>query len=131
MEENNVNGTVTTNVSSNYGGSVSIDTNLGSNTTGNDYTTDNNKTENSTIIDTNSTTSKYTTTMNATNNYASGVPAKVSVWSKIKQFLCQEITVELTPRQERAFKEVYDFWHQDITVAGTKEFWLQDIEITL
>ena len=63
--------------------------------------------------------------------YASSVPAKVSIWSKVKQFLCQEITVELTPRQEKAFKEVYDFWHQDITAIGTKDFWLQDIEITL
>ena len=61
----------------------------------------------------------------------SGVPAKVSVWSKVKQFLCQEITVELTPKQEKVFQEVHDFWHQEITWQGFKEFWLQDIEITL
>ena len=62
---------------------------------------------------------------------AGGMPAKVSVWTKVKQFLCQEITVELTPKQEKVFQEVHDFWHQDVTWQGFKEFWLQDIEITL
>ena len=75
----------------------------------------------STSNGTNSGTSK-------SNSNISGVPAKVSIWTKVKQFLCQDITVELTPKQEKAFKEVYDFWHSDI---GTKKFWLQDIEITL
>lgn len=72
------------------------------------------------------------------------LPAKVSVWTKIKKFLCQEITVELTPKQEKVFKEVHDFWHQEITGQdvrnvlmheitwqGTKDFWLQKIDITL
>lgn len=72
------------------------------------------------------------------------LPAKVSVWTKIKKFLCQEITVELTPKQEKVFQEVHDFWHQEITGEdvqkvlsheitweGVKNFWLQDIEITL
>ena len=67
----------------------------------------------------------------AGNAYGSGVPAKVSIWTKVKQFLCQDITVELTPRQEKAFKEVYDFWHQDVTSISAKDFWLQEIEITL
>ena len=66
-----------------------------------------------------------------TDAQAGGVPAKVSVWSKVKQFLCQEITVELTPKQEKVFQEVHDFWHQEVTWQGFKEFWLQDIEITL
>lgn len=72
------------------------------------------------------------------------LPAKVSIWSKVKQFLCQDITVELTPKQEKVFKEVHDFWHQEITGQdvknvllheitwqSTKDFWLQKIEITL
>ena len=62
---------------------------------------------------------------------AGGVPAKVSVWSKVKQFLCQDIVVELTPKQEKVFQEVNEFWHQDVTWQGLKEFFLQDIEITL
>lgn len=59
------------------------------------------------------------------------LPTKVNAWTKIKNFLFQEITVELTPKQEKVFKEVHDFWHQDVTWQGFKEFWLQDIEITL
>ena len=121
MEENNVNDTVVTNDEGNYEGNTSETTNPGSNSTDNNYSTNKSYT----------TTSYATETNGMGNNYSSGVPAKVSIWSKIKQFLCQEIVVELTPRQERAFKEVYDFWHQDAEVAGTKEFWLQNIEITL
>ena len=68
----------------------------------------------------------------ATGNTAkNNVPANVSVWSKVKKFLCQEITVELTPKQEKVFKEVSDFWHQDVTWKSFKDFWLQEIEITL
>lgn len=59
------------------------------------------------------------------------LPTKVNAWTKIKNFLFQEITVELTPKQEKVFQEVHDFWHQDVTWQGFKEFWLQDIEITL
>jgi hypothetical protein len=59
------------------------------------------------------------------------LPTKVSVWTKIKNFLFQEVTVELTPKQEKVFHEVRDFWCQDITWQGIKDFWLQDIEITL
>lgn len=70
-------------------------------------------------------------TTEAGTNYAGGVPAKVSIWSKVKQFLCKEITIELTPRQEKAFKEVYDFWHQDVSSVSAKDFFLQKIEITL
>ena len=59
------------------------------------------------------------------------LPTKVSPWTKIKNFLFQEITVELTPKQEKVFQEVHDFWHQDVTWEKVKNFWLQDIEITL
>lgn len=59
------------------------------------------------------------------------LPTKINTWTKIKNFLFQEITIELTPKQEKVFKEVHDFWHQDITWQKVKDFWLQDIEITL
>lgn len=59
------------------------------------------------------------------------VPAKVSPWTKVKKFLCQEVTIPLTPKQQKVFQEVHDFWHQDVTWQGFKEFWLQEIEITL
>ena len=42
------------------------------------------------------------------------VPAKISPWTSFKNFLFQEIVVELTPKQEKVFKEVRDFWTQEI-----------------
>ena len=75
---------------------------------------------------------------------SAALPANPSIWTKIKNFLCQDIVVELTPKQEKVFKEVHDFWHQEITGQdvhdflcheitwqSTKDFWLQKIEITL
>ena len=62
---------------------------------------------------------------------AQELPTKISKWTKIKNFLFQEVTLDLTPKQEKVFKEVHDFWHQDVTWKSFKEFWLQDIEITL
>lgn len=72
------------------------------------------------------------------------LPTEISVWTKVKNFLFHEVTVELTPKQEKVFKEVHDFWHQDITGEdvhdvlfheitwqGVKQFWLQKVEITL
>lgn len=82
--------------------------------------------------------------MNVGEEMGKELPAKVSVWSKVKKFLCQEITIELTPKQEKVFQEVHDFWHQEITKEdvkkvlfheitwqSTKDFWLQKIDITL
>ena len=62
---------------------------------------------------------------------AQELPTKISVWTKIKNYLFQDVTLDLTPKQEKVFKEVHDFWHQDVTWKSFKEFWLQDIEITL
>ena len=42
------------------------------------------------------------------------VPAQVTVWSKIKSALLYEVKIELTPKQEKVFKEVSEFWHQDV-----------------
>ena len=64
-----------------------------------------------------------------TNVDEKALPAKVSVWSKVKKFLCQEITVELTPKQEKVFQEVHDFWHQEITAKSIHDFWFQEIKI--
>ena len=59
------------------------------------------------------------------------LPTKVSAWTKVRKFLTYDIKLELTPYQEKVFGEVHDFWHQDVTWSSFKEFWLQDIEITL
>ena len=52
-------------------------------------------------------------------------PAEINTWTKIKNFLFQEVTFELTPKQEKVFKEVHDFWHQELN----HDFWFQEIEI--
>ena len=49
------------------------------------------------------------------NQFDASVPAKVSMWSKVKGFLFQEVRVELTPRQEATFKAINDFWTQEIS----------------
>lgn len=53
------------------------------------------------------------------------VPAKVTPWSKVKNFLFQEITVTMTPKQEKVLQEVHDFWHQELN----RDFWFQEIKI--
>lgn len=60
--------------------------------------------------------------VNATN-----LPAEVSIWTKIRNFLCQDITLELTPKQEKVFQEVHDFWHQEITTQNVHDFLFYDI----
>ena len=82
--------------------------------------------------------------MNESVKAGKELPIKPSIWTKVKNFLCQDITVELTPKQEKVFQEVHDFWHQEITAQdvnnvltheitwqSTKDFWLQKIDITL
>ena len=65
---------------------------------------------------------------NLENNFANtnGLPAEVSIWTKVKNFLFQEINVTMTPKQERVLQEVHDFWHQDVTAKSMHDFWFQD-----
>ena len=76
------------------------------------------------------------------------LPAEVSVWTKVKNFLFKEIEITdteitLTPKQEKVLREVHDFWNQEITgqkvhdflfynITGekVKNFLFQEIEIT-
>ena len=66
----------------------------------------------------------------------SNLPGVISVWSKVRAFLFQEIDLnkeiklELTPKQEKVFKEVRDFWCQEITGQKIKDFLFQEIKIT-
>jgi len=77
-----------------------------------------------------------------------GLPSEVRIWSKIRNFLFKEVTITdaelvLTPKQEKVFKEVHDFWNQEITgqkvhdflfynITGesVKNFLFKEIEIT-
>lgn len=56
------------------------------------------------------------------------LPTKVGFWSKFKTFLLQDITVELTPYQQKVENEVNDFLHQEITWQGVKGFLFQEIK---
>ena len=62
------------------------------------------------------------------NQFDTAVPTKISTWTKIKNFLFQEITVELTPKQEATFKAINDFWHQEITGEQVHSFLFQKIQ---
>lgn len=42
------------------------------------------------------------------------VPAKKTRWQKFKSFMSYDVKVSLTPRQSKIFKEVRDFWNQEI-----------------
>ncbi len=55
---------------------------------------------------------------------AGSLPAKPSIWSKIRSFLFQEIDwtapikVELTPYQQKVEDEINEFLHQEISFKG-------------
>ena len=51
---------------------------------------------------------------NGNDSVYTKVPAKVSPWTSFKNFLFQDVVIELTPNQEKVFKEVRDFWTQEI-----------------
>ena len=61
----------------------------------------------------------------------SALPQEVSVWSRIKAFLLQdvnnEVVITMTPYQEKVLKEVHDFWFQEITLGKVKDFLFQEI----
>ena len=56
------------------------------------------------------------------------LPTEISVWSKIKGVLFKEIdnnkeiVLELTPREEKFIKGMKDFWLQEVTFSGIKNF---------
>lgn len=60
-------------------------------------------------------------------NYG-GAIAQISVWSKIKSFLFQEIKVELTPAQQRFENKMNETLNQDVTFKSFKDFLFQEIK---
>lgn len=62
------------------------------------------------------------------NQFDTAVPSKVSIWTKVKNFLFQDITVELTPKQEATFKAINDFWSQEIDEEEVHGFLFQKIQ---
>lgn len=61
-------------------------------------------------------------------NCGGALPAQISVWSKIKSFLFQEIKVELTPGQQAFENKMNDALNQDVTFKSFKDFLFQEIK---
>ena len=56
------------------------------------------------------------------------LPAKPSLWSKIKKVLFTEITVELTPSQQKVEDELNDILHREITWQSIKDFLFKEVK---
>ena len=62
------------------------------------------------------------------NEVRTEVPAEINTWTKIKNFLFQEVRVELTPRQAEVFNSINSFWHQEITDEQANAFIFQKMK---
>lgn len=60
-------------------------------------------------------------------NGINNLPSEVSVWSKIRGFLCQNVEITLTPKQEKAFNDISNFWNQEITGQDVHDFLFYNI----
>lgn len=66
-------------------------------------------------------------------NDGSNLPAKVSVWGKVKDFLFQEIdltapvVLELTPGEEKFLTGVHDFLFQEVKFSDIHDFLFQEV----
>ena len=56
------------------------------------------------------------------------LPVKPTAWSRIKAFFLQEITVELTPKQQEFEDRMNDVLNQEVTFKGIRDFWFQEIK---
>lgn len=61
-------------------------------------------------------------------NCGGTLPVQVSVWSKIKNFLFQEIKVELTPGQQAFENKMNDILNTEVTFKSVKDFLFQEIK---
>jgi len=60
----------------------------------------------------------------------SNLPAKPSIWTRMKNVLLYEIKVELTPSQQKMEAKINDFLYQPITWKSLKEAALSEVPIT-
>ena len=64
---------------------------------------------------------------------AQNLPQKISLWSRIKNFLFKEIdlskpiVIELTPKEEKVLNEVHDFLFQEVKFPELHDFLFQDL----
>lgn len=63
------------------------------------------------------------------SNFAnkSGLPAKQTPWSKFKTFLFQDITIELTPKQQEFENRMNEVLNQEITFKKLHDFLFQEV----
>ena len=62
---------------------------------------------------------------NVNASATTSTPTKISVWTKIKDFLLQDITdVRLTEREQR----FVNFWTQEVTIDKVYNFLFQEIK---
>ena len=69
-------------------------------------------------------------TIKTTPEVEQATPASVEnvgVWTKVKNFLFQEIRVELTPKQQKVEDEINEFLHQEITWKKVHDFLFKEI----
>lgn len=85
----------------------------------------------SNMEDTNSDTNNDTTSSSSFRVCSNNLPANPTVWTKIKNTLFYEIKVELTPYQQKIEDEINEFLHKEITWKSFKDFWMQEVKITL
>ena len=57
-----------------------------------------------------------------------GEIAKISVWSRLKTFLFQEVKVELTPAQQDFENRLNNALGQEVTFKSFKDFLFQEIK---
>ena len=75
--------------------------------------------------------SEYSSENGSAFNVAStNLPAKPTMWTKIKNVLFYEIKVELTPYQQKIEDEINEFLHKEITWKSVKNFLFKEIPIT-
>lgn len=58
----------------------------------------------------------------------SNLPAKPSIWTKVKNILFYEIKVELTPEQQKVENEINEFLHKEITWQSIKDFLFKEVK---
>ena len=64
------------------------------------------------------------------------LPTKIGFWAKFKAFWLQEvdwnkeITVELTPYQQKVEDEINEFLHQDVTWSKIHDFLFQEVSFS-
>ncbi len=98
--------------------------------------------KNANVSSTGETVGKGVNTVNGIGESASGtigsefkvaktnLPEKTGFWTKVKNALLYDVTIELTPYQQKIEDEINDFLHQEVTWQSFKNFLFQEVPIT-